>query len=120
MKALILEEIESITCTSCGARASRKELAQEDVDLINELQRCPMCSEEVDVLEVEGMVINSKTDQPISPTLCGKEKDSECELMPCEGCEAHEMIYQIEKDKQDARLDDMSDLRLSEKARVGL
>jgi len=100
MKALILDEIESITCTSCGARASRKELTQGDVDLINELQRCPMCSEEVSVVELEGIVINSQTGQPISPTPCGQEKDSECELMPCEGCDAHEMIYQIEKGKQ--------------------
>ena len=65
-------------------------------------------------------VTDSKTGQAIAPTLCGKIKDKECEMFPCVGCEAHEMIYQIEKDRQDASFDDMADFRLSERAKVGL
>lgn len=46
-------------------------------------------------------VLNTQTGLYILPTLCGYEKDQECADYPCKRCEAHEMIYKIEKGKAD-------------------
>jgi len=55
---LELENLESLRCTSCGANASQSELTNEDVELLQEVQCCLMCSANLECLEVECATIN--------------------------------------------------------------